>query len=124
MEKDYSLLIAATVAIVAIVGLVISFGSSSSGAMIKGFEPFPAWQTSPQGDSETGWDLGGVVSGMWSPEYYAEYGREENEFCSYECGNACAQLEAQGKVTFVGDCEQNCDSRCVRDMLEARMITK
>jgi len=113
MEKDYSLLVAASVALVAIVGLVMVFGASSSGALY--FAPY-----STSVDGEAGYELGAWVAQNWNSDH-----GNQPKYCSYTCGDVCSQAHAEGKVARLGgDCSLNCDSNCNRILLDARGFSK
>jgi len=114
MEKDYTLTIAVAVALVAIVGLVMPFGGSSSGALY--YAPY----STGSDDGSKGYDLGAWVAQGWLPDY-----GDQSTYCSYECGNVCKQAHAEGKVRQLGgDCKLNCESNCGRLLLKARGFSR
>jgi len=124
MEKDYSLLIAASVAIVAITGLVFYFGGATEGAAYSSFitqkaPHYPQFSGLSE-DGEIGRELGNWVADGWN----ANYG-EQNTYCSAECGNTCRNAYETGKTsTLGGDCYGNCKSACNTDLLAEAGFSK
>ena len=94
MEKDYGLLLASIVAIVAIVGLVVYFGGSSSGALY-----FPVGSTAAQQHYvNLGTEVGAAYPGVV----------ESHDWCSKGCMEACS-----GKPRHtLSECHSYCRTQC------------
>jgi len=104
MEKDYSLVIAATVAIVAIVGLILYFGQASTGALHYGLT-----DVARNSKHVTYVDYGTAVAEAYPGEM------EQNEWCSTGCSTSCYnQLDKF-------ECNDYCRTQCnylTRNMIE------
>jgi len=107
--------LALILALVAVVGLVLLYKdmSPSGGAIVKGLKAPSSGGLSAA--EQTGWNLGPQVAQRWD-------GSEMLKYCSYQCGNVCAQsVSAQGKDQE--NCFRVCANRCESEIMQGTYNT-
>ena len=112
-RANATLFIAAAVAVLAVVGLVIS-GTANSGLQVfKGIQTSDYRNIGIRSDVDaTGWNLGLELG-----ERYYDSSKGDKK-CGRECGNECSVIYS---ITDVNTCFQFCKSGCEKRQLELLM---